>query len=135
MTLKVGNSYSHQFEFSQEEVNAFAKISGDDNPLHLDETYARTTIFKKPIIHGFLSGSIISMILGTKFPGPGTIYLKQEMKFLSPMYVDNQYICEVKIVETNPIKKRLLLETNIKDVNNNYSLKGTATVMNERLSF
>ena len=73
----VGLSYEHEFSFSQDSVKRFAEVTGDNNPIHLDSVYAATTPFKKPIMHGFLSGSIFSKVFGTIYPGEGTIYLKQ----------------------------------------------------------
>jgi acyl dehydratase len=82
--ITLGQTYTHQFSFTQAQVQAFAEVSGDNNPLHLDAEFAATTPFKKPIMHGFLGGSIFSMILGTKFPGEGSVYLKQSMELLKP---------------------------------------------------
>src|SRR6478752_7093968 len=93
IVVKVENGavYTHGFSFSQEEVNRFAEVTGDCNPIHLDESYAASTAFKRPIMHGFLGGSIFSKVFGTLFPGEGTIYLKQSMSFVKPMYTDTAY--------------------------------------------
>ena len=80
--MKIGSLYFEDFIISQEDVNVFADISGDKNPLHLDPLYAEKTLFKKPIIPGFLSSSRFSKVLAMNFPGEGTIYLSQEMRFL-----------------------------------------------------
>ena len=84
--IKTGDTYSHEFQFSQEEVNQFAQVTGDKNPVHTDAAYAATTMFKKPIMHGMLSASLFSKVFGTLFPGEGTIYLKQSS---SPLYADH----------------------------------------------
>src|SRR6187431_194110 len=99
--LQVGDTYSEVFSYTQEQVIAFAELSGDKNPLHLDAAYAATTMFKKPIIHGILGASIMSKILGMHFPGEGTVYLRQEIDFKRPMYVDVQYEAQLKVLETN----------------------------------
>ena len=78
--MKVGNKYIHQYSFSQDDVKLFAQITGDTNPLHLDEEYAKGTIFKTKIMHGFLSASVFSKVFGTLFPGEGCIYLEQNLK-------------------------------------------------------
>ncbi len=113
--LKIGDTYSEVFSYSQEQVIQFAELSGDKNPLHLDAEYAATTMFKKPIIHGILGASIMSKILGMKFPGEGTVYLKQEIDFKRPMYVDVQYEAQLKVLEINADKHTAVIETKIVD--------------------
>jgi len=113
--LQVGDTYSEVFFYTQEQVIAFAELSGDKNPLHLDAEYAATTMFKKPIIHGILGASIMSKILGMHFPGEGTVYLRQEIDFKRPMYVDVQYEAQLKVLETNPDKHIAIVETKIVD--------------------
>ncbi|MGN6645039.1 MAG: MaoC family dehydratase [Cytophaga sp.] len=113
--LQIGDTYSEVFSYSQEQVIQFAELSGDKNPLHLDAEYAATTMFKKPIIHGILGASIMSKILGMKFPGEGTVYLKQEIDFKRPMYVDVQYEAQLKVLEINADKHTAVIETKIVD--------------------
>lgn len=113
--LQIGDTYSEVFSYTQEQVIAFAELSGDRNPLHLDAEYAATTMFKKPIIHGILGASIMSKILGMHFPGEGTVYLRQEIDFKRPMYVDVQYEAQLKVLETNPDKHIAIVETKIVD--------------------
>jgi len=111
LTIQVGEIFKHNFSFSQEQVNLFIQVSGDSNPLHWDKDFAANTIFKKPIIHGFLGGSIFSKILGTMFPGTGSIYLRQEMKFLRPMFVDTAYEAIITVKEIDYQKHRGILLT------------------------
>jgi len=113
--LQVGDTYSEVFSYTQEQVIAFAELSGDKNPLHLDAEYAATTMFKKPIIHGILGASIMSKILGMHFPGEGTVYLRQEIDFKRPMYVDVQYEAQLKVLQTNLDKHIAIVETKIVD--------------------
>jgi len=113
--LQVDDTYSEFFSYTQEQVIAFAELSGDKNPLHLDAEYAATTMFKKPIIHGILGASIMSKILGMYFPGEGTVYLKQEIDFKRPMYVDVVYEAQLKVLETNTDKHIAIVETKIVD--------------------
>ena len=75
--FNVGSEYRYSFSISQADVLNFAHASGDFNPILLDDEFAKTTIFKKKIVHGFLGGSVFSKVFGTLFPGSGTIYLKQ----------------------------------------------------------
>lgn len=111
--LTKGDTFIHNFEFSQDDVNSFAKTTGDLNPIHLDEEYAKNTVFKSPIVHGFLGGSVFSKVFGTLWPGEGTIYLKQELKFVKPMRTNTQYKAVFRILEVFEEKNRALVETTI----------------------
>jgi acyl dehydratase len=129
--IKVGQIYTHEFSFSQDEVNRFAEVTGDKNPVHLNAEYASKTMFKKPIMHGMLSASLFSKVFGTLFPGEGTIYLKQSLGFMKPMYVDTTYEAVFTVKELIPEKNRAIVETLIKDKNNGtICTNGEATVMN-----
>lgn len=130
--LQVGDTYSEVFSYTQEQVKAFAELSGDKNPLHLDAEYAATTMFKKPIIHGILGASIMSKILGMHFPGEGTVYLKQEIDFKRPMYVDVQYEALLKVLEINADKHTAVIETKIVDKESGkVNVLGNAHVMHK----
>lgn len=125
------DTYSHDFKFSQDEVNRFAEVTGDKNPVHTDAEYASKTMFKRPIMHGMLSASLFSKVFGTLFPGEGTIYLKQSLNFLKPMYVETDYVAEFKVLDVIADKNRATIETVIKDKNTGLvCTSGEATVMN-----
>ena len=129
--IKVGQVYTHEFQFSQEEVNQFAQVTGDKNPVHTDAEYAAKTMFKRPIMHGMLSASLFSKVFGTLFPGEGTIYLKQSLSFLRPMYVDTQYEAVFTVKEVTVERNRAVVETVIKDKSSGaICTSGEATVMN-----
>ncbi|MDI1354663.1 MAG: MaoC family dehydratase [bacterium] len=128
--LQANETYSHEFQFSQEEVNRFAEVTGDKNPVHLDATYAAKTMFKRPIMHGMLSASLFSKVFGTLFPGEGTIYLKQTLNFLKPMYVDTPYEAVFTVKEVLKDKNRAIIETVIKDKEGKLCTSGEASVMN-----
>lgn len=113
--LELGQSYVEIFSLSQEQVNAFAAVTGDHNPLHLDAEYAAKTVFKKPIIHGIFGISVFSKILGMTFPGEGTIYMKQEISFKRPMYIDIPYEATATVKEINREKHIAVIETKITD--------------------
>ena len=131
MTIEQGTVYKHTFSFSQDEVVKFAEVTGDKNPVHLDAAYAAGTMFKRPIMHGFLGGSVFSKIFGTLFPGEGTIYLKQSMAFMRPMYVDTVYEVTMTVKEVNKEKHRAIVETVIADQSTgDVTISGEATVMN-----
>jgi acyl dehydratase len=126
-----GTTYNHTFRFTQDEVVQFANVTGDKNPVHLDAAYAAKTMFKKPIMHGFLGGSVFSKVFGTLFPGEGTIYLKQSMSFMRPMFVDTDYEVRMTVKEVNKEKHRAVVETLIVDKNTGDTvISGEANVMN-----
>lgn len=129
--LQENDVFKETFSFSQAQVDQFAEVSGDKNPIHWDEAYAATTMFKKPIIHGFLGGSVFSKILGTKFPGEGTIYMKQEMKFMKPMYVGTEYEAIITAKTVDPVKHRATVQTQvIEKATGAIVIDGEASVMN-----
>ncbi len=126
-----GTTYNHTFRFTQQEVELFAQVTGDKNPVHLDAAYAAKTMFKVPIMHGFLGGSVFSKIFGTLFPGEGTIYLKQSMAFMRPMFVETDYEVRMNVKEVNKEKHRAIVETVIVDkTTGDVVINGEATVMN-----
>ena len=129
--IEQGSTYTHTFRFTQKEVELFAEVTGDKNPVHLDADYAAKTMFKRPIMHGFLGGSVFSKIFGTLFPGEGTIYLKQSMAFMRPMFVDTDYEVRMNVKEVNKEKHRATVETIIADkTTGDTVISGEATVMN-----
>lgn len=95
----IGRTESMSKRFGDEEVRRFAQLSLDVNPIHLDEQYAKQSIFGKRIVHGFLVGSLISAVIGNRLPGFGSIYLQQEMNFRKPVFIDDEVTAVVEIVE------------------------------------
>jgi len=132
MATKIENGfqYKHEFSFSEDDVVGFAKVSGDNNPIHLDEEYASKTIFKRRVVHGFLGGSVFSKVFGTIVPGEGTIYLSQTLKFMGPMYIGEKYIAVFDFTEVDVTKHRAKVQTKITDLNNNAIILGEALVLN-----
>ena len=126
--FKVGSEFSYSFSFSQDDVLTFANASGDFNPIHLDDEFAKTTIFTKKIVHGFLGGSVFSKVFGTLFPGSGTIYIKQSMTFYKPMFVDQGYVAKFKVIEIDSIKNKALVSTEIYDNENCLIIGGEALI-------
>lgn len=131
--FSLNDAFTYEFSFSQEDVANFAKASGDHNPIHLDDEFAKKTIFKRRIIHGFLGASIFSKVFGTLFPGSGTIYLKQDLKFLKPMFADETYWAHFDIVDVNVEKKRALVKTVIRDQNQETTITGEALIQNDAI--
>jgi 3-hydroxybutyryl-CoA dehydratase len=95
-------------KITNEDVLAFADLSGDVNPVHLSDDFAAKTIFKKRIAHGFLTGSLFSTVLGTKLPGPGCIYLSQSMKFRAPVYIGDEVVATLRV--TGLVNGKTVLE-------------------------
>lgn len=126
-----GEHFNHSFTFTQEDVRRFAEITRDVNPVHLDEAFAAATPFRRPILHGFLSGSVFSKIFGTIFPGPGSVYLSQEMQFKRPMYPGERYVATFTILETDPSKGILVIEGKIADEKGKVCLEGVGRLMNK----
>jgi acyl dehydratase len=124
--------YRHNFSFSQEDVILFAKVSGDNNPLHLDAEFAATTAFKKPIIHGALASSVFSKIMGTEFPGFGSVYMKQVSEYKRPMFVDTEYEAIFTVMSINAEKHTAEISTEIFDVaTGKKTTEGMAVIMNK----
>jgi 3-hydroxybutyryl-CoA dehydratase len=109
--LSEGLSYDYTRTVTREQIASFAQVSGDDNPLHLDETFASATQFGGCIAHGMLSAGFISAIIGGKFIAPGAIYLKQSLKFLAPVRPGDEVTARVTVREIAPEKRRVVLDT------------------------
>ncbi len=99
MKFTVGDSASFSKTISESDVYQFAGITGDFNPVHIDEVYASNTIFKKRIVHGMLVSSFISTVLASKIPGEGTIYVGQELKFTRPVYIGDTITAKLELIE------------------------------------
>ncbi|MES2386368.1 MAG: MaoC family dehydratase [Bacteroidota bacterium] len=129
--IQVGEVYKTDVRYSQEQVIAFSQVSGDANPLHLDADYAATTIFKKPIVHGFLTGSIFSKVFGMDFPGPGSVYLGQTMQFKRPMFVETDYEAVFTVISVDREKHSAVIETKISEkATGKVTLSGEAQILN-----
>ncbi|HEX7014863.1 MAG TPA: MaoC family dehydratase [Cyclobacteriaceae bacterium] len=128
---EVGETFTNEFTFSQADVERFAEVTGDVNPVHLDADFAATTPFKRPVLHGFLSGSVFSKVFGTVFPGPGTVYMSQDMTFRRPMYPGERYVAIFTIRETDPPKGILVIEGRIADEKGKVCLEGVGRLMNK----
>jgi 3-hydroxybutyryl-CoA dehydratase len=109
--LKVGDSASFSKTVTAADIDLFAQVTGDTNPVHLDEAYAAKTMFKGRIAHGMLSAGFISTVLGTKLPGPGAIYLKQELTFRAPVKIGDTVTATATVTEVIAEKKRAAFKT------------------------
>lgn len=104
--LQLGQEASVSNTVTEATINAFAEVTGDRNPVHVDADYAATTMFKERIAHGMLAAGYISSVFGMKLPGPGAIYISQTMNFKAPVKIGDTVVTTVKIVELVPEKKR-----------------------------
>ena len=108
--LELGMEASFQKSVTEADIQAFADVSGDKNPVHLDEVYAGKTMFKGRIAHGMLSASYISAAFGMEMPGPGAIYISQTLNFKAPVRIGDVVIAKVKVVELLAPKRRARFE-------------------------
>jgi 3-hydroxybutyryl-CoA dehydratase len=129
--LAVGMSAMFARTLIEGDVIQFAEISGDDNPVHIDEDYARGTVFGGRIVHGFLSASLISAAIAGRLPGPGSIYLRQNLMFRAPVRIGDRVEAHVTIAELLPAKNRVLLTT-ICRVGETIVVEGDAMVLAPR---
>ncbi|WP_271270558.1 MaoC family dehydratase [Aliamphritea hakodatensis] len=111
--LEVGMSDSYEKTISEADVNLFAELSGDTNPVHLDEEYAASTPFKQRIVHGMFCGALISTVAGTKLPGPGCIYLDQQIKFKAPVLIGDTAKATGTIEEIDQRRRRVKMRTDV----------------------
>ena len=126
--LSVGQSAETTKIVGAADVEAFAAVSGDTNPVHLDEDYARATPFQGRIAHGMLTAGLISAVIGEQLPGHGTVYLGQSLKFMAPVRPGDTVLAEVKVIAIDHAKRRVTLETHCA-VGNTVVLKGEALVL------
>ena len=127
--INIGDTFEHTFSFTQEDVVLFAKVTGDNNPVHLDEEYASKTLFKRPIIHGMLGATVFSKVFGTMFPGEGTIYLNQNLQFLRPMLVNTMYNAQFEVLEIDREKHRATISTSVTNEEGKKVVDGSAILM------
>lgn len=109
--LSLDQSVEYVKTVTQEDVQDFARVTGDTNPVHLDAEYAANTSFGQPIAHGMLSAGFISAAIGTKLPGPGCIYLDQSVKFRGPVFIGQEVVTRITVVDINQRRKRVTLKT------------------------
>jgi len=126
--LSVGQSAELVHKVTEADIDAFAAVSGDANPLHMDEAYAATTPFKGRIAHGMLGASYLSAILGNDLPGPGSVYLSQNLRFRRPIRIGDVVTARVRVSAIDTDKARVTLET-VCLVDDKAAVDGEAVVM------
>ena len=127
--ISVGQKASYSRTVTEADIKAFAAVSGDDNPVHLDNDFAaKNTPFGGSIAHGILTASYVSTVVGARFPGPGTIYVNQSLKFKAPVRAGDTVVATALVIELVPAKGFVLLKTTC-EVAGKVVLEGEATVM------
>jgi 3-hydroxybutyryl-CoA dehydratase len=126
--LSVGQTASFSKTITEADILLFAAVSGDTNPVHIDAEAAAASMFKERIAHGMLSASLISTVLGTRLPGPGTIYLAQSLKFRAPVTIGQTVRATVEVTALDAARKRATLSTTC-TVAGKTVVDGEATVM------
>lgn len=126
--LSVGDAAEFCKTVSESDIYLYAGVTGDFNPAHIDAVYAAGTFFKKRIAHGMLSAGFISAVIGTRLPGTGTIYLKQELRFLAPVYVGDTITARVVVTAIILDKNKATLKTTCSNQDGTVVIDGEAIV-------
>lgn len=129
MTLAPGVTASVTKTFTEADLKTFAGVSGDDNPMHLSAEFAKGTRFGKQIVHGILTASLISAVLGTKLPGPGAIYLSQSLMFLKPVFIDDTITASATVTSIHESKPIITLHTRCVNQHGEAVLEGEAVML------
>lgn len=123
--IEIGMEESFTKEIKAEDVEQFAEVSGDTNPIHLDDAYASQSRFKKRMAHGMMSASYFSALFGTKIPGEGCVYVSQSLKFKKPVYIGDTVVATVRVFEVDLVNRRVFFKTECK-VKNRLVIDGEA---------
>lgn len=126
--ITIGQSVEVTKVVTQEDVQAFADLTGDHNPVHLDPEFAATTQFEKPIAHGMLGAGLISAAIASELPGPGSIYLEQSLKFRAPVFAGAEVVTRITVLEKDERRRRVTLKTECLCADT-VVIKGEASIM------
>ena len=126
--IQVGDKASASMDVTDDVVRRFAEATGDFNPVHLDPVFAKNSLFKERVAHGMLGAGLISAVLGTQLPGPNTIYLGQDLKFVAPVRLGDTITAEVEVLEKIDKPKILKLRTTVRRQDGTNVIEGVATV-------
>ena len=126
--LELGMEATFAKTVTEADINAFAEVTGDKNPVHLDGKYAAGTIFKERIAHGMLTASYISAVFGMEMPGPGVIYISQTLNFRGPVKIGDRVVAKVRVMELYPAKRRARFDC-VCSVDGKAVLEGEAVLM------
>jgi 3-hydroxybutyryl-CoA dehydratase len=126
--LHIGDTAEFTKTISESDIYLFAGVTGDLNPAHINESYAQNTFFKTRIAHGMLLAGFISGVIGMKLPGPGAIYVRQELKFLAPARIGDTITARVEVTQMQSEKNRITLRTTCTNQENTLIMDGEATI-------
>lgn len=129
MGVEMGARASCTKTFTDEDVRQFAQITGDKNPIHLDESYAASSRFGRRIVHGILTAGLISQLLGNELPGRGTLYMGQTLKFKAPVFLGDIVTATVEVVKIRADRGIITLDTTCTNQDGEVVLEGEAVVM------
>jgi 3-hydroxybutyryl-CoA dehydratase len=130
--FQVGEQASFTKTVTEADVTTFAGLIGDFNPLHVDAEYARKSRFGRRVAHGMFTGGLISAVLGNKLPGPGAIYLSQQIEFLAPVYIGDTITAAVEVVSWRSDKRIITLKTDCYNQDEKQIVTGKAVLMVDR---
>jgi 3-hydroxybutyryl-CoA dehydratase len=128
-TLKPGDKASRSLTIDDNTIRAFAEVTGDTNPVHLDDEYAAGTRFGRRIAHGMIAAGLVSATLANDLPGPGTVYLNQTLKFKLPVYPGDTVTATVEVLSVRPDKPIVTLSTVCTNQDDKVVLEGEAVVL------
>jgi acyl dehydratase len=129
MRFKAGDSAEIKKKIEQSDIDAFANVTGDHNPVHVDEEFAKTTRFGRRIAHGMLTASLISAVLANKLPGEGCVYLGQTLQFVAPVFAGDKITARVNVKQVREDKPIVKLETICVNQRGEVVVRGEATVL------
>lgn len=131
--LQKGDEFRHKFSYTQEDVDTYARVSGDVNPLHIDEKAGRESMFGRRIIHGYLGASVFTKIFGALWYADGHVYMSQSLKWMKPMFTDTSYEAVVTVKEILPEKNRILYDCAVFDpATGDQLIAGEAMLLNKK---
>ena len=131
--LKIGDEFRHKYSYTQDDVDTYARVSGDTNPLHIDPQAGKDRMFGRNIIHGFLGASVFTKIFGALWYADGHVYMSQNIKWLKPMFVDTEYEAVIKVKEIIAEKNRIVYECAVYDVaTGDQTIAGEAMLLNKK---
>lgn len=126
--IQVGDEAKLEHLLTQADIQTFATLTGDFNPLHMDDAYAQRTQFHKPVVHGMLSASFISTVIGTILPGNGSLWVSQTLEFLQPAYVGDTLYIRIQVEQKSPAMRTLVLQTTITNQHGQKLISGKGVV-------
>jgi len=131
--LKIGDEFRHRFSYTQDDVDTYARISGDTNPLHIDPQAGKDSMFGRNVMHGFLGASVFTRIFGSLWYADGHVYLSQNIKWLRPMFAGQEYEAVITVKEIFPEKHRVTYDCAVYDTaNGEQTIAAEATLMNKK---